>query len=213
MEEKFRLKQRKYFRIFWIVFAVSTWPTVYRVFCFIRSLNQDRFLRETVCKIIVIPDFSGIPYCRNLWFRHAECTNQNCDFGYYCVGTKAVISLPWVLDETCDSVMWKAGFFWIKSVILSYRMQAFWGMKSVIPLFDCHGKCKEKVGWDLWFRNFCAHSFLPNHTCSFKSNFMPSPILQAGRKSEQLNRRRRRVRRETEQTRRLWQTPSTAAQP
>ena len=23
-------------------------------------------------------------------------------------------------------------------------MQAFWGMKPVIPLFDCHGKCKEK---------------------------------------------------------------------
>ena len=96
-----------------------------------------------------------------LWFRILLCRDRSCDF----VAVSARRNLRFCHVE--------CGLFWIKPVILSYRMQAFWGMKPVIPLFDCHGKCKEKVGWDLWFRNFCAHSFLSNHTCSFKSNFCP----------------------------------------
>ena len=124
-------------------------------------------MREAFCETIVIPGVSGITHHRNLWFRHAECTDQSCDFKHYRAGTKAVILLRWVFDEICDFLMNGA---WIKSVIPSCKKQDFFRTKPVISFLGCHRKCKEKGKQNLWFRNSCAHSFLPNHTLPFKSD-------------------------------------------
>ena len=128
----------------------NRWPLDCRNFTFSGMCIMHSFFRKFGSK--TSPKTGNIfPY----FLDNICCFNRNDCIPYFLL-YKRLNQMP----------IWERGF--LRNHSNSGRFGNYTSSKPVISFLGCHRKCKEKGKQNLWFRNSCAHSFLPNHALPFK---------------------------------------------